>query len=420
MKLKNATGARSRLGLTVILDPKNPSAFVYSVPDATNIIGIVGEEVRNNDLCEIITSGVAKVLVSDLAIQGSVIRAQKSTDRISRGFCKTAKSTDTPYFQIGTAIETGRGLVKCNLNLTGGSASEGYVPYVGAIDDVDIGDHVITSGGSHITSSDEFTYPAESALSQWWMDGVGGFFASRNWATLAYLDTFFEGANLYFGVYSDANSLFYGDAEFHETVKMGSGTDHVLVDGSGNMSFVGDATVWEDIRIVPNIFDVPGLTDPDIISYQPAGSGATFKVYAFAKGDEGFFTIQMPHSYKVGTTMYAHVHWTPGTRGNEENGNVVQWRLDYSFAAIDGNFPASQTLDLSDACDGTDHKHQMSPTVAISGVGLGISSQMFGRIYRYNHVSDTWAGTGANLPIFIEFDIHFEIDSVGSKTQTVK
>jgi hypothetical protein len=130
MKLKNATGARSRLGLTVILDPKNPNAFVYSTPDATNIIGIVGEEVSNNDLCEVITSGIARVFVSDLVIQGSVIRAQKSSDHISRGFCKTAKSTDAPYFKIGTATETGRGLVRCNLGfvyLSSGAVQSGVV-----------------------------------------------------------------------------------------------------------------------------------------------------------------------------------------------------------------------------------------------------------------------------------------------------
>jgi len=45
---------------------------------------------------------------------------------------------------------------------------------------------------------------------------------------------------------------------------------------------------------------------------------------------------------------------------------------------------------------------------------------MWGRIYRWNDVSDTWVGTGANLPIFIEFDIHFEMDTVGSHTHTTK
>jgi hypothetical protein len=202
--------------------------------------------------------------------------------------------------------------------------------------------------------------------------------------------------------------------------RIGGDTNYTQFDADGTVQFVGDATVWDDIRIVPNVFDVPGLTDPDIISYQPTGSGATFKVYAFAKGDEGFFTIQLPHSYKHGSNLKAHVHWTPGTRGIAENGNVVQWRLDYSFAPISGSFPASQTLDLSDACDGTNHKHQMTSEVVISGVGLTISSQMWGRIYRWNNVSDTWAGTGANLPIFIEIDIHYEMDTCGSRDSALK
>jgi hypothetical protein len=62
----------------------------------------------------------------------------------------------------------------------------------------------------------------------------------------------------------------------------------------------------------------------------------------------------------------------------------------------------------------------MTQEVVISGAGLGISSQMIGRIYRFNDASDTWAGTGANLPIFIEFDLHYEKDSMGSRTPTSK
>lgn len=203
-------------------------------------------------------------------------------------------------------------------------------------------------------------------------------------------------------------------------VKIGTSSNYTQFSSDGSMQFVGNATNWDDIRIIPNVFDVPGGTDPDIISYQPGGSGATLKVYAFAKGDEGFFTVQLPHSYKEGSNLYAHLHWTPGPRGNEENGNVVQWRLDYTIAGHGSNFAAVQTASLADACDGTDHKHQMTGAATISGSGLTISSQMFGRVYRWDDVSDTWAGTGANLPIFIEFDIHYEINSIGSKTVTAK
>lgn len=149
MKLKNATGATSRIGLTVSLDPRNPSAFVYSSANPTDVIGIVGQEVPKDAMCEIITSGTARVMVADKVVQGSIIRAQKSTDNISRGFCKFAQSTDTPYFEIGTALESGRGLVRCNLKLSGGSASVGYVPYTGATGDVNLGSYEIYAAEIH-------------------------------------------------------------------------------------------------------------------------------------------------------------------------------------------------------------------------------------------------------------------------------
>jgi hypothetical protein len=425
ISLINNTKSNSKPGYLVSIDPSNKGAFVYTTSNSTKAIGVITESVPYRSVCKIATIGdTARIYVATNLAKGDIIRSAKSGDNISLGACTRVKNTDTAYLRIGEALESGSGLIPVILELsfTGNSLGVGYVPYTGATEDVDLGEHLITSGGSHVTSSDDYTYPDEPAISEWWMDGVGGFLASRDWSTLDYLDTYFEGENLYFGVYSDANSLFYGDAEFHETVKIGSATDHILVDGDGEMTFVGDATVWDDMRIVPSVFDVPGNTDPDVISYQPAGSGATFKVYGFAKGDEGFFTIQFPHTYKVGSTLKAHVHWTPGPRGVAESGNTVQWRLDYSIAPIGSNFPASTTISLADACDGVNHKHQMTAEVDIPGVGVGtnVSAQMWGRIYRWNNASDTWAGIGANLPIFIEFDIHYEIDSVGSKTSSSK
>jgi hypothetical protein len=421
--LTNNTKSNSIVGKLVSLDGTNPNAFVYAIPNSTKAIGVVAESVGYRQKCKIATIGdKAKVLVQGNMLKDDIIRAAKSGDNVSLGTCKIAKAGDAPYLKIGTALSSGSGLIDTVLELTfsGSDSGIGYVPYVGATDDVDLGEHVITAGGSHVVLTDDFTYPAEEALSQWWMDGVGGFMASRDWETFDYLDTFFEGDDLYFGVYSNAESHFYGLLEARDTFRAGGATDYVEIDGDGEMTFNGDATVWDDIRIIPNVFDVPGGTDPDIIDYQPAGSGTTFKVYAFVKGDQGFFTVQLPHDYKEGSTMKAHVHWTPGPRGVAENGKVVQWRLDYSFAAIGSNFPASSTVALSDACDGTNHKHQMTDEADISGVGLTISSQMWGRLYRWNDASDTWAGTGANLPIFIEFDLHYEKDSCGSKTPAIK
>jgi hypothetical protein len=201
---------------------------------------------------------------------------------------------------------------------------------------------------------------------------------------------------------------------------LGGPVHHTTFEADGTMLMSGDATVWDDIRIIPSVWDVAGGTDPDIIDYLANGAGTAFKVYAFAKGDQGWFTLQLPHGYKAGTDLMAHVHWTPGPRGVAENTKVVQWRLEYSIVSIGGNFPSPSTIPIPGTCDGVNHKHLMTAQVAISGVGLGISSQMFGRIYRFNDVSDTWVGIGNNLPIFIELDFHIEMDTIGSRTSLGK
>lgn len=179
--------------------------------------------------------------------------------------------------------------------------------------------------------------------------------------------------------------------------------------------------MWDDVRIVPGAFQFAGAADPLVRSWQPGGAGATFKVYGFDNGDEAFFTLQMPHSYMLGTDLYVHVHWTPADRGVAESGKTVAWKLDYSIADLNEVFPASATLDLTDTCDGVNHKQQMTPQVVISPTGITKLSAMFVcRIYR--DAGDTWAGgpAAAELPVLLEVDIHFQIDSPGSRWRDTK
>jgi len=130
----------------------------------------------------------------------------------------------------------------------------------------------------------------------------------------------------------------------------------------------------------------------------------------------------LPHGYKNGTDISVHIHWTPGARGNEENGATVGWKVDYSWANIDGSFGTMATADLSDACDGTDHKHQMTPAVAITGTGKTISSMLLCNIKRTDTgTDDTWAtNTSGNRPLLLEIDFHYQIDTMGSRAIGVK
>jgi hypothetical protein len=114
---KNNTGSTSKLGHLCKVDPNDSSAMVYTDANETNILGVIANSVPRYDKCEVITTGTAMVYVAERTVSGSVIRAPKSGDNISRATTKTAKATDVPYFRIGTAIDSGKGLIKVALNL---------------------------------------------------------------------------------------------------------------------------------------------------------------------------------------------------------------------------------------------------------------------------------------------------------------
>jgi hypothetical protein len=212
-------------------------------------------------------------------------------------------------------------------------------------------------------------------------------------------------------------------AEVYSHVIDGYGFLNIFSDGidrwvKGN----GDDTVWDDMRVVPGSFDRPGVADPDIVAYAPAGGAISTYLWEFSKNDIASFTIQLPHAYKVGTDIYCHIHWTPGARGNEESGNLVGWKVDYTWASIDSAFGAMATLDLSDACNGVDHEHDMTPNVVISGSGKGISSMLICNIKRTDTgTDDTWVSTtSGRLPMLLEIDFHYQIDALGSKLISTK
>ena len=179
---------------------------------------------------------------------------------------------------------------------------------------------------------------------------------------------------------------------------------------------------WDDLRIVPGAFEFSGSADPSLGAWQPQGAGATFQLYIFQKNDEAFASVQMPHNYKEGTDLKVHLHWTPRDRGNEENGNTVGWKVDYTVSNINSAFPASSTADLSDACSGTDHQHEITSSVTVSGTGLTISHMIMLRIYRTDTgADDTWVGTTvAQSPALLEVDFHYQIDDRGSQDETSK
>jgi len=187
-----------------------------------------------------------------------------------------------------------------------------------------------------------------------------------------------------------------------------------------NGAFWQSDTTWDDLRIIPGAFDFAGSSDPTLTDWQPTGLGTTFKLYAFQSTNEVFFTAQMPHGWKVGTSMYPHVHWTPGPHGVVEGTKTVAWTLDYTIADIGGTFGASATLDMTDTCTGVNEAHLMTPTPELDCSAItGPSAMLVCRLYRA--AGDTWAGTvPADSPFLLEIDFHYEQDTLGSRTPSAK
>jgi hypothetical protein len=169
---------------------------------------------------------------------------------------------------------------------------------------------------------------------------------------------------------------------------------------------------WDDIR-TPGTSVRNGTSAPALATF--AGSGSLYIPVFSGTGptEEVYFSIQMPHTWKEGTAVYPHVHWSPVTSGA---GNV-KWNLEYTLANVNETFPSTTTLSLIQATSGTAWKHQVQGFGAVDMTGKKISCMFHCRLYRNSgDAQDTYTGNAA----FLEFDFHYQIDAVGSEQQFVK
>jgi len=121
----------------------------------------------------------------------------------------------------------------------------------------------------------------------------------------------------------------------------------------------------------------------------------------------------MPYTYKEGTDLMPHVHWSP----KSTNTGDVDWILEYTIVNIGGTFGNTTTIHMLDTADGVIDKHQISVGDAIDGSGLGISHMIVCRLYRDGGEGDDDFTGDASL---LEFDLHFQIDTMGSRRELYK
>lgn len=129
--------------------------------------------------------------------------------------------------------------------------------------------------------------------------------------------------------------------------------------------------------------------------------------------------VQLPHRWKEGSSLYPHVHWSKSTY---DSGNVV-WQLEYKW------LPIGQTMDVdwtvttvstpivATPDTNTARKHLISSFPIITTTNKKISDML---IIKLSRLATDIADTYASIALLFQFDIHIEIDSMGSNFEFIK
>ena len=236
--------------------------------------------------------------------------------------------------------------------------------------------------------------------------GVGLSFAAPSSSPLAIgtLGAF----DLYFGT----NGVIRAQIDSSGNIYLGgSTTNAVKIAPGGELTLIGTATRWNDLRVEP-VVRTTGAKAPTFTAYKTNVYLYDFDNAVLASEKEIFFTVQLPHDWKEGSTIYPHVHWVNRTTGTA--GHVVKWAMDYTKAKIGATFGATSNISGTAIVGGGDitvaDEHMVTSLTAITMTGDTISTVLVCRAYRNSSdAADTYTGTAGLLYV----DFHYEIDSIG-------
>ena len=216
---------------------------------------------------------------------------------------------------------------------------------------------------------------------------------------------------------TDSSAFFYYDGDSWEKVanqyQLGGSSNYSEFEADGTLIFNGDATTWEDVQIPGYSTRFFGGNAPTFAVW----NGSTLYLPEFdddAGDDQVYFTVQIPHAWKEGSTIYPHVHFVADNA--PASGTTVEWGLEYTWTSVNGTFSTSSTIYGSTDGIGTD-VHEVVGLGGIDGTGQKISSMLICRLFRNaSGATDDFEG---NI-MLLQFDIHYEVNSAGSRLEFIK
>lgn len=191
-------------------------------------------------------------------------------------------------------------------------------------------------------------------------------------------------------------------------------TNYVQLGEETGIRLYGETKTWEDLRFPPaRVTRNPAQQKPDFINLV-----GNVTVLGFDAVASEWITgqAQMPHSWKQGSKIYPHVHWTPTRTSNVASS--VRWTLYYWWVNVGNKWITASrgSISATQLTGGVASTHKICTLGSIDATGKTISSIFSFRLTRNVSVNDDFNADAA----FVEFDIHYQINSMGSRTEYEK
>lgn len=208
-----------------------------------------------------------------------------------------------------------------------------------------------------------------------------------------------------------------------DTVRKGVPNGYAPLDSGGlvpneHISNMLQDVVYNDL-VIPMIVRVAGAGRPSLATFV-----GNIQQYQFAINDNAELeAVELLHGWKEGTEIELHVHWATGGL-NDSTVRGVKWEIEYSWAntLLSGGTtvfgaPTTISLESSIAASEPDRTHRYTSVGSFTPTGGKVGAFLVMRVKRIASVTDP---APAADPFGLAVGVHYQVDTVGSRTATAK
>jgi hypothetical protein len=223
---------------------------------------------------------------------------------------------------------------------------------------------------------------------------------------------------------SNGNVLIYPNGSGN--TKIGAASHYSMIDSSGHQTMEGDARPWRD-----QVTDALNLQRQGTgIAIDVTEGGIDFQYNAaynatFTSSDAAFVNVQLNHDKDLASSIYPHIHWFQAKNYSPNFLFEYRWQINSGAKTTSWTKLVCNTL-AHTYTSGTIHQISYASAISVP-VGTTLSDIVQFRIYRdTTNVSGSFAGncpynTGGNASaVMLSFDVHFQINSIGSNNEYTK